>query len=237
VGPAAFGARARALGIEARPGEDDETRLLRPQVVSFVARRGEDPQLIQAARSATQRWLQDPTSIDPDIMNTVLTIAGTFGDPSLHATLVARLKSGPDRATRARLLRALSSFRDPALVKENLALVEAAPIDARELTGLLFGALEWPATRELAFQAVSEHFDLFVSRLPERSVAQLFAIGSAFCDAKHRAAVEAAFAPRAEKALGGKRKLAQTLEVVDLCIADRAVQVPTVSAYLHRSSR
>jgi alanyl aminopeptidase len=232
-----FGARARALGMEARPGEDDETRLLRPYLVSFVARRGEDPQLIQAARAATQRWLQDPTSVDPDMVATVLTIAGTFGDASLHALLVERLKSSPDRATRARLLRGLSSFREPALVKENLALVEAAPIDARELTGLLFGALEWPATRELAFQAVSEHFDLFASRLPERSVGQLFYIGRAFCDPKHRAAVEAAFAPRAEKALGGKRELAQTLEVVDLCIANRAVQVPTVSAYLLAPSR
>ncbi|MGO9063424.1 MAG: M1 family aminopeptidase [Myxococcaceae bacterium] len=232
-----FGARARALGVQGRPGESDDTRLLRQHLVSFVARRGEDPELIQAAYQATERWLKDPTAVDPDMVNTVLTIAGTFGDASLHTTLVERLKSGPDRAIRARLLRALSSFKDPSLVKENLALVEAAPVDARELSGLLFGALEWPATRELAFQAVSEHFDLFASRLPERSIGQLFYTGSAFCDAQHRAAVKAAFSPRAEKALGGKRELAQTLEVVDLCIAKRAVQVPSVSAYLQRKSR
>ncbi len=229
-----FGARARALGLQGRPGDSEDTRLLRQHLVSFVARRGEDRALIQAARSATERWLQDPTAVDPDMVNTALTIAGTFGDASLHSRLVERLKSSPDRAIRARLLRGLSSFRDPALVKENLALVEAAPVDPRELSVLLFGALEWPATRELAFQAVSEHFDLFASRLPERSVGVLFYTGSAFCDPQHRAAVEAAFAPRAEKALGGKRELAQTLEVVDLCIANRAVQVPSVSAYLQR---
>jgi cytosol alanyl aminopeptidase len=231
-----FGARARSLGMEARPGEDDDTRLLRPSLVGFVARLGEDPELIQAARTVTQRWLKDPTSVDPDMVNTVLSIAAMYGDAKLHATFLERLKSSPDRAMRARLVRALSNFRDPALVKENLQLVEQAPIDTRELAGLLFGALEWPATRELAFQAVSAHFDLIASRLPERSVGQLFFIGSAFCDAQHRAAVEAAFAPRADKALGGKRELAQTLEEVDLCIADRAVQVPTVSAYLLHSS-
>jgi alanyl aminopeptidase len=93
------------------------------------------------------------------------------------------------------------------------------------------------ATRELAFQAVSEHFDLFASRLPERSVGQLFYNGSAFCDAKHRAVVERAFDSRAEKTLGGKRELAQTLEVVDLCIANRAVQMPSVSSYLQRPGK
>ena len=59
-------------------------------------------------------------------------------------------------------------------------------------------------------------------------------MGGAFCDAKHRAAVEAAFGPRAEKVLGGKLELAPMLEMVDLCIADRAAQVPRINAYLQK---
>ncbi len=232
-----FGARARSLGMRARPGEDEDTRLIRPRLVHFVATRGEDTELISAARAEMQAWLKDPTSVDPDMVGTVLTIAGTFGDRTLHATLVERLTASQDRATRARLAAALGSFRIPALVKENLALAQTAPLDFRELFRLLFGALGWPEARELAFQASSEHFDVFAARLPERLVGFLFLSGQAFCDAQHRAAVEEAFGPRAEKVLGGKRELAQVLEQVDLCIADRAVQRPSINAYFQASHR
>ncbi|MGO8969693.1 MAG: M1 family aminopeptidase [Myxococcaceae bacterium] len=243
-----FGARARALGMRPHRGEGEDTQLLRPFLVRFVAEQGEDPELIQAARTATQHWLEDPTSVNPEMVSTVLSIAGTFGDAALHDKLLERLKTSSDRATRAHLVAALGAFRNPALVRANLALLQAAPVDARELTGilpstlnwplghvtigLLASTLYWPSSRELAFQAVSEHFELFASRLPERSAGNLFYVGSAFCDAEHRAAVEAAFTPRARTALGGKRELAQTLETVDLCIANRAVQVPTINAYL-----
>jgi cytosol alanyl aminopeptidase len=232
-----FGVRAQALGMEGKPGESEESRLLRPRLVGFVAIEGQDPKLIAAARAFTQRWLKDATSVDPDMVATALTIAGTFGDKALHTTLVERLKTSPERATRDRLVTALAAFRDPALVKANLALVEAAPIDFRELAGLLFGAARWPANRELALEAVNAHFELFSSRLPERSAANLFFIGRAFCDAKHRAEVEADFSPRAEKTLGGKRVLSQVLESVDLCVARRAVQAPSVAAYLTHPGR
>jgi len=232
-----FGARARALGMEARPGEDEDTRLLRPRLVKFAAVHGEDPQLIAGARALTERWLQDPVSVDPDMVETVLAIAATFGDAGLHTTLTERLKANPDRAMRNRLVTALSAFRAPALVKANLELVLAAPVDPRELTTLLAGGLRWPEGRELVFQTVREHFDLLTSRLPERNTAYLFYVGRYFCDAKHRAAVEAAFGPRAEKAMGGKRDLAQILEAIDLCIAERAVQAPSITSYLSRAAR
>jgi cytosol alanyl aminopeptidase len=235
-----FAARAHALGMEGRASEDDETRLLRSRLVTFVATRGEDQQLIAAARAMTQRWLQDPGSVDQDMVDSALTIAGHFGDSTLHAQLVERLKASQDRAIRSKVVTALTAFQDPALVQTNLALVEAAPIDRRELSRLLLTApAEAPlarmaplATRETIFRAVSENFERFTAGIPERSVAALFRTGASFCDAKHRQAVESAFAPRAPNALGGPRILAQVLESIDLCIADRAVQGPSITQYL-----
>jgi cytosol alanyl aminopeptidase len=238
-----FGARARALGMERRPGEDEETRLLRPALVSFVATRGEDPVLIAAARALTQRWLENPASVDPEMVDSALRIAGRFGNAELHSTLVTRLKASPDRAIRGKLLTALGAFQAPALVQANLALVEAAPIDARELNRLLFAGSTNPAMRtysqsanpatwEMLFRAVREHFEAFASRLPEGAAAHLFLVARQFCDAKRRQEVETAFGPRAATVSGGKRALAQVLEGIDLCIARRAVQAPTIAAYL-----
>jgi len=227
-----FGGRARTLGLQAKPGEDEDTRLLRRHLAAFVADRGEDPKLVAEARELTARWLKDPTSLDPNMLGTILAIAGGVGDAQLHDTLVERVKTTQDRATRARLLIALSAFRDPALVKANIALVLAAPIDARELGRLLFGASHFPEGRELVFQAVSAHFDEFAAQMPERAVPNLFYLATGFCDAQHHAAVEAAFGPRAAKVLGGERVLAETLEAIDWCTANRALQMPSIAAYL-----
>jgi alanyl aminopeptidase len=228
-----FGHRARTLGMEARASDDENTRLLRSRLVAFDAIRGEDAPLISAARATTARWLKDPTSVDPDTVNSALSIAGAFGDASLHDTLVTRLKASADRATRTHLLVGLGAFRDPALVKANLALLEDPPVDSRELLfPFLFLPLEYPGSAELIFQFVVAHFDKLASYLGGRSVGTLFAVGTHFCDAQHRTQVEAAFGPRADKTLGGKRELAQTLEAIELCTAVRAVQVPSVSHYL-----
>jgi len=235
-----FGARARRLGVNARPGEDEETRLLRPGLIGFVAIRGQDAGLIDQARGVTEKWLQAPATVDADVVESALGIAGWFGDAKLHATLVERLKTSSDRATRVKLIGALAAFQNPDLVKANMALVETRPIDVRELGRLLVGRpseLTQPkgvplSTREIIFQTVSTHFDQLTAALPERSAAYLFTTGAGFCDGAHRQAVEAAFGPRAEKALGGKRSLAQVLERIDLCIADRAYQLPSISTYL-----
>ena len=235
-----FGPRARALGVNTHPGEDEETRLLRPGLVGFVAVRGQDPELISQARGVTQKWLDAPTSVDADVVESALGIAGWFGDAKLHGTLVERLKASPDRATRNKLIGALAAFQDPALVRANMALVEAPPIDLRELSRLLGGRpseVVQPkgiplTTREIVFQTVTGHFDQLAAALPERSAAYLFVTGASFCDPGHRQTVEAAFGPRAETALGGRRSLAQVLERVDLCIAGRAYQVPSINAYL-----
>jgi alanyl aminopeptidase len=236
-----FGNRARVLGMTAHAGDDEETRLLRPPLVGFVALRGQDPQLIAEARTMTEQWLKDPASTDPDTTDTALTIAGWYADAPLHAKLVERLKASPDRVIRGKLLTALSAVQDPALVQSNMAVVLAKPIDLRELTRLFeLGRSRETATvkaipvstREIVFRTVNENYDRLTAALPERSAAGLFFAGIYFCDPSHRQQVATAFGPRAEKALGGKRDLAQVLEAVDLCIADRAVQVPSISAYL-----
>jgi alanyl aminopeptidase len=228
-----FGARARTLGVQAQPGEPEDTRLLRPRLVPFDAIRGEDAPLIAAAQAATARWLKDPTALDPDMEFGILRISGAFGDSALRTAMAEKLTTTSDRATRSRLLIGLNAFREPALVKANLALLQTSSVDPREfLRPLLIEPMVWPVPREIVFEEVAHNFDRFSSYLGDRSVGYLFAVGASFCDAQHRAEVQAAFGPRAEKILGGKRDLAQTLEAVDLCIAAKAVQASSISRYL-----
>jgi alanyl aminopeptidase len=93
-----------------------------------------------------------------------------------------------------------------------------------------------PATRALPFQFVKANFDELIKRAPTEgafnAVAAFPFTGSAFCDERFRADVEAFFAKRIESLTGGPRNLAQTLESIRLCEARVQSQQSSVADFL-----
>jgi alanyl aminopeptidase len=71
-----------------------------------------------------------------------------------------------------------------------------------------------------------------VARIPREAQGNIPSVVSGFCDAEHRADVASFFQDRAPKLLGGARTLAQSLEEIDLCIALKREQGPSVSSFL-----
>ena len=63
----AFGARARQLGWQPRPGEPLDDRLLRPALLPAVAVLGEDDALRGQALALARTWLADRNSLDADL--------------------------------------------------------------------------------------------------------------------------------------------------------------------------
>ncbi len=56
----AFGARAHALGWVPKPGEDEDTQLLRAALVPFVANEGDEPALVAQAKTPREGLAQGP---------------------------------------------------------------------------------------------------------------------------------------------------------------------------------
>ncbi len=231
-----FGARARELGWMSKPGESDEVRLLRPQLVSFVANDGEDPELVAQARDLANKWLPDHAAVPPDVVGAVLDTAARYEGRFFYDRLLAALRETKDRRTRGHILSAMASFRDPAIVKANFKLLTSGEIDSREGMGLLIGPIGDPATRDIPFELVRANYDELVARLPVRSDfdqrAFLPRVADAFCDTGRRDQTEAFFKDRAGKAIGGPRLLANTLEQIDQCIAVRKAQQPSAAEFL-----
>lgn len=230
-----FGPRARQLGWNPKPEEDDETELLRPTLLRFVARAGRDPELLSEARRLALAWLDDPKAIAPDTRGSVLALAAEEGgDRGLFDRYRAKAKSLSDRQDRSRLLGALGRFPDPALEKEALQILLTDEFDIRESLTILWSALGHPLTREAAWQFFQANFDALVSRMPEEMRATLPSVGRDFCDAAHRANVEAFFQERIRKLEGAQRPLAETLEAIDQCVAIQAEQQASVSEFLSK---
>jgi alanyl aminopeptidase len=231
-----YQSRARELGWQPKPGESQEVRLLRIEIVPLVATRGEDAELQKQAQTLAQEWLKNRSGLDSDMVVPVLSAAAWNGSRTYFDQLVTALKETKVQRERLWIAAALGSFRDPALAHAALDLFFASGIDPRELERNLFGAP--PETRQLVWDFVRENFDRLNGTLPgARGIpfgATLPLTASGFCDATHREQVSAFFQPRIGSLPGGARNLANTLETVRLCAARAQVVQPAVEAFLRK---
>ncbi len=233
-----FGARAAELGWIAKPDENRDARLLRQQLVPFVAASGER-ELISGADLLTRKWLDDRTAIAPEMISPVLRVAAEFGNSDLFDRLHEAALKEQNQHQRELIIGALGAFRDPEIARRAMALTLTKEFDAREsFHSLMFGPLQYPQTRDLPFQFVEQNIDKLLAVIP-REVGEDYAatfpfVGGAFCDATHRAAVQTFFEDRVKTFTGGPRNLAQALEEIDLCMAKRKALAPELGAFLQR---
>ena len=232
-----FGKRALDLGWQPQAGEDENRLLLRQALVPEVASEGEEQDLIAKARQLGSAWLDDRKAISPELVSSVLRVAAEFGDRDLFDRFHAAAKKEQDHRTRETLIRALGSFRNPAIAKAGMALLLSDEFDAREsFYALLFGPLAYPETRALPFEFVKTNLDALLAKLP-REVGGDFAaalpeVGRAFCDEGRRAELQSFFEDRVKAYTGGPRNLAKTLESVDLCVAKKKAIGPDLVEFL-----
>ena len=227
-----FGERAHGLGLTARPGEDDDTKFLREDVVPLVADAGEDAELRSEAGKLARRWLDDRTAIDADMVSSVLRVTALDGDRALFDRVRAEAAKSADRRDRRRILLAIGSFREPEIVRLALDLMLGDEFEIRETSRILATVLDDPKSRQIGWEFVKKNFDALAARMPSELRARLFSSGSSFCDEAHRDDAEKFFRERAGRFPGAPRNLDQALETVALCAAQRNVQGPEVVRFL-----
>ncbi|HKD18066.1 MAG TPA: ERAP1-like C-terminal domain-containing protein [Thermoanaerobaculia bacterium] len=227
-----FGPRARSLGFLAKSGDSEDTKLLRTELVRFVAEEGNEPELQAEAKRLALRWLDDRSAVPADMAGAVLEAAAIHGDRALFERFRDAAKAEKSRRDELRLLNALGNFEDPALVREALDFFLSPAIESREAFQMLFPIGRTEAGRQILWDFVRAHYDAVVERLPREVSGFLPLVGGSFCDPEHRREVADFFQERASKLPGGPRNLAQALEGIDLCIASRAAQEPGVREFL-----
>jgi alanyl aminopeptidase len=235
-----FGDRALELGWTAKPGESDDTSLLRQKLVPFVASAGEKKELIDDAEKLAREWLTTRRGISPDMLESTLRVAAEFGNRDLFNSLQTAIMDERDHHVREILLEALGAFRNPELARPALDLLLSNEIDVREsFYPLLFGPISFLDTRDIPFEFVKQHLDVLLKRLPreiaEDYAAMLPGVGGTFCDTKQRNDLNSFFADRVKDYNGGPRTLAQTLEGIDLCIAARKSLGPELAQFLNQN--
>jgi alanyl aminopeptidase len=226
--------RAHELGWRSKPGEDDNTKQLRPQLLGLVANLGKDPELIKQATELAWKWVDDHKAIQPELVGTALGVAARNGDQKLFDRLHADAKKTTDRQERARLLAALSQFSEPKILAQAMALALTDEFELREGMGLLFGGFTERKNRDAAYAFVTSHFDDIAKKLPSMYRAYMAFTFVALCDASKKDEIVAFFKPKIDAFDGGPRVMTQAIEQLELCSAQRKARTPGVVAFLQK---
>jgi alanyl aminopeptidase len=234
-----YGERAARLGWNPSPGESDDTRLLRLDLVPFAATEGRDQPLIDEARRLADAWLKNRTTVQPDITASVLQVAAQFGDRAFFDKLVSALQEETNPRTRRQIFNALGSFDSPELARAGMQLFLTGNYDTREaFYPLLLGPLANRGTRTLPFEFMKQNLPAVESKLPHDVGSEFLSMlplsGRGFCDASGRAQVQDFFTDRIKDYAGAPRRLEQTLESIDVCMNQRITAGPSLAEFLRK---
>jgi alanyl aminopeptidase len=232
-----FQARARQVGWTPGPGESDDVRLLRPTLLRAVSTVGGDQELGKQATVLADRGLKDSTAISPDVRAAALRAAAYYGDRILFDRFFAAYQKTEDLQVKRSLLRALVGFRDTQIVQDELGFVESGKVPFPDGIIFLFApGREAPDLRKLPFDAIAANYDQLLKSNPNVFGVGLATflpqVGDRLCDPQDRREYASFFGPRVKDVEGAARPYAQALEAIDLCIALKKAQAPSVAAFL-----
>ena len=130
--------RFEKLGWEEKPGEPVEDAELRALLATALARAG-DPQAIAEGKARFARYLQDPSSVSPAMIDFVTSTAGRYADAATYDALAARAAAAPNSEERNRFGKALASAQDPALAARTMKALVSPDSPPDLLPYMMFG--------------------------------------------------------------------------------------------------
>jgi aminopeptidase N len=204
------------VGWDGQPGEPDDRRALRADVIGSLGRTARDAQVLAKARDVVRQELAKPGSVEPTLLTVVVNLAAIEGDRTLYDQYLARSKAATDPEERYRYLYGLTSFTDPALIKRTMDLALGPEVRSQDTKLVIARMLTNPEGRDLAWDLLRARWDEVQKKTGE-FVGNTVIVGalSSFCELGKAAEIRAFFATH--KVSDAERTLQQTLERVESC--------------------
>ncbi|MFI5105956.1 MAG: ERAP1-like C-terminal domain-containing protein, partial [Terriglobales bacterium] len=180
---AIFGPVFAQVGWMPAPGESDDRRSLRSDLIQIMGEIGEDPQVIRRAVELARQYMKDGRALDPSLAGSVLGVAALSGDAELFQQFMDAWRNpAATPEQRDNFARALTRFKDPRLAQRWLetTMAEARNQDA---AGYIFGVLNNVAVNHAAWEWVKQHWPQVEAKLTAGSGLSVVLATGSFCEA------------------------------------------------------
>ena len=153
-----FEQAAREVGWDPRPGEGHLDALLRSTVLGQAGAYG-DPGVIAEAKARFAHYLNDPSSLHPDLRGVVFGLVAQEGGSDAYESLWALHRQAELSEEKVRFLSALSRFKDKGLLSETLRrTMDPDEVRSQDTVIGLVSVARNRAGRDLAWEFVKDNW-------------------------------------------------------------------------------
>ena len=157
-------------------------------------------------------------------------LQGNCGDAALFDQLLQKAKSAKTPEEYKRYLYALTSFRDPALIKRALELGISGQIRNQDSPYFLSAIMQDEAGMKIAWDFVRNHWNRVIGQTTTSSGVAIIAGTQNFCDQQGAQQVRQFFT--VNKVTAAERTLKQTLEKISGCTDFKFLQQSNLSSWI-----
>ena len=212
-----FHPAAVRIGWDARSGEGHLDALLRSTVLAQAGGYG-DTEVLEEARGRFSRYLQDPSSLNPDLRGLVYSLAAQTGERDTYDQIWELAKDTNLQEEHIRLLLSLARFASPDLLQETLERSLSDDVRSQDTITVVTAVAGNLRGRDLAWSFVKDHWEEFDRRYGGGGfgLMRLVSTCGIFVDAEKLADVESFF--QEHPAPAAERTIRQSLERIRLNI-------------------
>ena len=221
------------IGLDKKPGETDDVSLLRPKLMEWLGKYGQDSAVIAHATQLAKTYVENPAGVDPALAGISLRLSALNGDQALWNDYRERFETAVTPAERSRYLLALSEFTDSVLVEENLRYALEGPLRAQEVLQITRALNDTDRGRERLYRWLTENYSAIVARIPPPRAGFLPRMAAAGCDPQRLEAARVFFSEPDHAVPGTTESLAKVSDQVKDCVHLRQRESAAVTAYLN----
>src|SRR5271170_8012888 len=166
--------------------DSPETKELRAALFGTLGTIGQDPEVIAEARTITEKYLADPTSVDATLVQTASAIAAINGDAAFFDQLQKVYETSENPDIQEEALYRLAMFKDPALAKRSLDYTISGKVRNQDSPRMLSIPFRSRDTRELAWQYVQLNWEKVKAQMTPLSASGFVGAAGSFCRAESR---------------------------------------------------
>lgn len=207
------------------------TRELRAHLFAILGELGKDPKVLAQARDISEKYIDNPASVDATLAQTALSVAARNGDDALFDKLQKVYETSTNPEIQIGALRLLAQFEDPQLEQRSLEFAISGKVRSQDAAiQIAISMFMGGVRRDRAWQFVQANWDKIHPLLtPELGNILVESAGS-FCSDDASKQVQAFFATH--PVASAERGIKQTVERINGCTELRSLQGPQLKTWL-----
>ena len=153
-----------ALGWEPKSDEPVKQASLRASLIAALGYLN-DPGIIAGCRDRFQKYLEDPSSIPPDLRRSILVVVGRYADDATWKKLHDLGLTTTNIGEKQNYYDALASATDPALIKKTLQIAPTGELPTSRAIFLVGKVARYSDHPDLAWQFSKENMKALLAKV------------------------------------------------------------------------